>query len=76
MIDVYVQVPSERAKYTRQKPWIVRKEKETLYRRERSHKKWQKSQAEKDQANYLTPHSKAHATVCKAPKDKSILRAS
>ena len=53
MIDDHV--PSWKAKSTRQKPWLTKKVKETLNRRDRAHTKSWKSHAEKNRAKYLIP---------------------
>ena len=47
----------------------MKKIRETLKRRDRAHKKEQKSHAEKGRAKYLTLRSRAQATVCKAHKE-------
>ena len=44
-------------KSIKQKPRIKKKAKEPFKRRDRAHKKWQKSCTEEDRAKYLTRHS-------------------
>ena len=68
-------VPSRKAKSSRQKPWVTKKVKEALNRRDRAYKKWRKSRAEKDRAKFCKRRSQAQATLRTAHREytESIL---